>query len=33
MALSERIYHCENCGAILDRYYNACINIKNGVCA
>ena len=29
LALSERVYHCEACGIILDRDYNASINIKN----
>ncbi|NBG87225.1 RNA-guided endonuclease TnpB family protein [Isachenkonia alkalipeptolytica] len=29
LSLSERIYHCEACGIILDRDYNASINIKN----
>ena len=29
LPLSERIYHCEACGIILDRDYNASINIRN----
>ncbi len=29
LSLSERIYHCEACGILLDRDYNASINIKN----
>lgn len=29
LSLSERVYKCENCGAIIDRDYNASINIKN----
>ena len=29
LLLSERIYYCKSCGAILDRDYNASINIKN----
>lgn len=28
LLLSERIYHCENCGMTMDRDYNASINIK-----
>lgn len=28
LKLSERTYRCENCGCILDRDYNASINIK-----
>ena len=27
--LSERTYHCEDCGMTMDRDYNASINIKN----
>lgn len=27
--LNERTYTCESCGAIIDRDYNASINIKN----
>lgn len=29
LSLAERTYKCENCGTILDRDYNASINIKN----
>ena len=29
LLLAERIYYCKSCGAILDRDYNASINIKN----
>ncbi len=29
LALEERVYSCDNCGTILDRDYNASINIKN----
>ena len=29
LLLSERIYNCEFCGMILDRDYNASINIRN----
>jgi putative transposase len=29
LSLSDRTYHCEVCGAVLDRDYNASINIKN----
>jgi len=29
LSLSERIYYCEECGIIIDRDYNASINIKN----
>lgn len=29
LKLSERTYRCENCGCILDRDYNASINIKH----
>jgi len=29
LLLSERTYHCEDCGMIMDRDYNASINIKN----
>ena len=29
LLLSERIYHCEACGTIIDRDYNASINIRN----
>ncbi|PKM70277.1 MAG: transposase, partial [Firmicutes bacterium HGW-Firmicutes-18] len=29
LLLSERTYHCENCGITLDRDHNAAINIKN----
>ena len=33
LLLSERTYHCEACGMILDRDYNASINIRNeGMC-
>lgn len=28
MGLSDRVYHCENCGVSIDRDYNASINIK-----
>ncbi|GAU80109.1 mobile element protein [Fusibacter sp. 3D3] len=29
LLLSERTYHCEDCGMTMDRDYNASINIKN----
>lgn len=29
LSLSERIYHCEYCGATLDRDHNASMNIRN----
>ena len=29
LQLSERQYICEHCGEVLDRDYNASINIKN----
>ena len=29
LTLSERTYHCDDCGITLDRDYNASINIKN----
>lgn len=29
LSLSDRTYHCEHCGLILDRDYNASINIRN----
>jgi putative transposase len=29
LALSERTFHCNQCGLILDREVNAAINIKN----
>lgn len=29
LSLSERVYKCEHCGAVIDRDYNAAINIKN----
>jgi putative transposase len=29
MELSERVYRCEACGLVIDRDYNAAINIKN----
>lgn len=29
MPLSERVYHCENCGATIDRDLNASYNIRN----
>ena len=29
LLLSERVYHCEACGIVLDRDHNASINIKN----
>ena len=28
LSLSERIYHCEHCGLVIDRDLNAAINIK-----
>ena len=28
-ALSDREFHCENCGQVIDRDLNAAINIKN----
>ena len=27
LSLSERIYHCDNCGAVIDRDYNASLNL------
>ncbi len=29
VTLSDRVYHCESCGLVLDRDYNAAINILN----
>ena len=29
IALSERVYRCEHCGAVIDRDLNAAINLKN----
>lgn len=29
MPLSERTYHCDSCGLVLDRDLNAAINIRN----
>lgn len=29
LSLSNRTYHCEHCGLIIDRDYNASINIRN----
>lgn len=29
LSLSDRTYHCEHCGLIVDRDYNASINIRN----
>jgi putative transposase len=29
LPLSERIYHCEACGLVMDRDYNASINIRD----
>ena len=29
LLLSERMYHCKTCGTIIDRDYNASINIRN----
>ena len=29
LPLSVRIYHCEHCGMVLDRDWNAAINILN----
>ncbi len=29
LSLSERIYSCDTCGTVIDRDYNASINIKN----
>ncbi len=29
ITLNERVYHCKSCGAIIDRDYNAAININN----
>jgi putative transposase len=28
LQLSDRIYKCEKCGCIIDRDYNAALNIK-----
>lgn len=28
LKLSDRIYECEHCGKVIDRYINAAINIK-----
>ncbi|EAK6331438.1 transposase, partial [Campylobacter coli] len=27
--LSQRVYQCENCGSILDRDYNAALNLQS----
>jgi putative transposase len=29
LSLADRTYHCEHCGAVVDRDYNASINIRN----
>ena len=29
LKLSNRIYKCEHCGLVLDRYLNSAINLKN----
>ncbi|HCR74523.1 MAG TPA: transposase, partial [Ruminococcus sp.] len=29
LSLSDRAYHCSNCGITLNRDYNASVNIKN----
>jgi len=29
LEMSERTYHCESCGTVIDRDYNAAINIRN----
>ncbi|WP_219908937.1 RNA-guided endonuclease InsQ/TnpB family protein [Enterococcus mundtii] len=29
LKLSERTYHCENCGYVADRDHNACMNLKD----
>ena len=29
LKLSDRVYHCENCGAVIDRDLNAAINLAN----
>ena len=29
MPLSQRVYHCSNCGNCIDRDHNAAINIRN----
>lgn len=29
LSLSDRIYHCSNCGITINRDYNASMNIKN----
>ena len=31
LLLSDRVYVCESCGFVIDRYLNAAINIKNFV--
>ena len=28
LALSERVFHCESCGAVLDRDHNAALNLR-----
>ncbi len=29
MPLCERVYHCQNCGQVMDRDLNASINLEN----
>ncbi|WP_228763157.1 transposase [Campylobacter coli] len=29
LTLSQRMYQCENCGSILDRDYNAALNLQS----
>ncbi|MBQ7216393.1 MAG: transposase [Synergistaceae bacterium] len=29
MKLSDRVYECPECGLVVDRDYNAAINLKN----
>ncbi|MDE5076288.1 MAG: zinc ribbon domain-containing protein [Trichodesmium sp. St5_bin2_1] len=29
MPLCERVYHCQNCGPVMDRDLNGSINIEN----
>ncbi|MDE5090158.1 MAG: zinc ribbon domain-containing protein [Trichodesmium sp. St16_bin2-tuft] len=29
MTLRERVYHCQNCGPVMDRDLNGSINLEN----